>query len=145
MQVTFEIEDYLNEDQMRVIAQDEFRAACARSSKENFERILSNAGYALVRDEVDAVFDDGLAHAVKAKALDVIEKFTANSVFCAPNAWDQEASKGWTHLQSAVDEAKPMIEAKVAEYVQNMSEDELRELVADRFADALIAKIAGAR
>lgn len=141
MNVTIEVEEYLSEEQMRAIAESEFRAACARSSKENFDRILSNAAYDLVRTEVDAVFDAGLAETVRQKAIGVIQNLTSYSVFSPPNAWDREASKGWLHLQNAIDDAKPLIDAKIANYVQNMGEDELRSLVADRFAEALIAKM----
>ena len=136
------IQDYVTEEEMRRIAQEEFRNMCARSTKENFERILSNAAYEMVRKEVDEVFDAGMAKTVKTKAIKIIQDFNAYSVFRAPDAWDGQASKGWTHMQDAIDGAKPLIDEKIASYVRDMPEETLRELVAERFADAMIARLA---
>lgn len=135
------IQDYMTEEDMRRIAQEEFRAMCAFSTKENFERILSNAAYSMVHQEVDKVFDGGMAQTVKENAVKIIQDFSAYSVFRAPDAWGREASKGWTYMQSAIESAKPLIDEKIASYVRNMPEDELRELVADRFAEAMISRL----
>ena len=136
------IQDYVTEDDMRRIAEEEFRAMCRRSTTENFERILSNAAYAMVHKEVDEVFDAGMAKTVKTKAIKIIQDFNAYSVFRAPDAWDRQASKGWTHMQAAIDGAKPLIDEKIESYVRDMPEETLRELVAERFADAMIARLA---
>ena len=136
------IQDYVTEDDMRRIAEEEFRAMCRRSTTENFERILSNAAYAIVHKEVDEAFDAGMAETVKEKAIKIIQDFSAYSVFRAPNAWDKDASKGWTYMQAAIEGAKQLIDEKIESYVRDMPEETLRELVAERFADAMISRLA---
>lgn len=136
-----DISDYLTDDDRRSIARDEFRKVCARRTEEDFQRILSNAAYDIVGKEVDAVFDEGMAAAVKAKAIKVIAGLSAFTVFRKPDAWDRAESKGWTHLQSAIDEARPLIAARVNQIVADMDEIDLRELVADQIGEAIIAKL----
>jgi len=137
-----DLDDYVSEDEKKAIAVEEFRRVAAQTCSADFERILRNAAHEIVEKQVDAVFDGGMADTVKAKAVDVIENLTSYTVFGRPNAWDREASKGWTHLQAAIDGAKPLIEERVVAAVAALTDDEMRELIGDRIADAVIAKLA---
>lgn len=141
LQVEIDVDDYLSDRDKAAIARDAFRAVCDRTSRDDFERILSNAAYELVRKEVDAVFDGGMAATVKAKALHVIEHMPALTVFQRPNAWDREASKAWAHLQSAMDEAQPLIRARVDEVIAGISLDDMHDIVVDRVGVAIISKL----
>lgn len=139
--VEIDIDDYLSEDEKRSIARDAFRLACAAHTKKDFERILSNAGYALVEKEVDAVFDGGMAETVKTTAINVIGNLTAHTVFKRPSAWDTESSKAYVHLQRAMDEAFPAIKERVSEIIAAMTEDDLRYLIERQVGDAILAKL----
>lgn len=139
--ISVNIDDYLSEDEKRSIARDSFRAACATKSKEDFERILSNAGYALVQKEVDAAFDGGMAEAVKAQALKVIERMSDFTVFKKPDAWDREASKGFVHLQAAMSEAGPAIRARVNQIIENMDPEKIEDMVRHELAGAIIDRL----
>jgi len=140
-EITLDLDQYISEDEKRQIAREEFREACRRSSKENFERILSNAGYEMVAAEVDKAFDEGMAATVKKNAIRVINELSSHSVFSAPNAWDREPSKGWQILQASVDESRNLIQERVQTIIQKYDDHQLREILEERMVDALIEKL----
>jgi hypothetical protein len=139
--VTFNVSDYLSEDEMKNIAAQEFRAACANSSSKNFERIISNSAYDLVGELVDQHFDGKLVEVLKANTIKVIEGLSSHTVFSPPSAWDRAASKGFEHLQSLLDENKPMIEHRLRSIIANYNSEELREMVERQVGEAIIAKL----
>lgn len=141
-QLTFNVADYLDESDMKRIAAEEFRAACARSSQGDFERIISNSAYYLVGDLVDQHFDGRLIEALKAKAIQVVFSLSASTVFSPPNAWDRQASKGFEHMQSALDQLKPEIHERVKQIIASYSSADLRELIEAQVAQAIMAKLA---
>ncbi|KDC48011.1 hypothetical protein [Bordetella bronchiseptica] len=140
-EITINIDDYLSDKEKLQIARDEFRAACGRVSASSFERILSNAAYELVRKEVDAAFDGSMVETVRTNAVEVINEMSSYTVFMPPNAWESEASKGWTYLQEAVDTAKPIIAARVLAIVQDLDGDALRERLDGLIGDVIVAKL----
>ncbi|MGZ8132578.1 hypothetical protein ACXU40_09320 [Bordetella bronchiseptica] len=139
--ITINIDDYLSDEEKRQIARDEFRAACGRVSASNFERILSNAAYELVRKEVDAAFDGSMVETVRANAIKIINDLSPYTVFAKPNAWDREASKGWTYLQEAIEAARPAVAERVLAIIDTMSAVDLRERIEDLVCDAIIGKL----
>lgn len=140
-EITINIDDYLGEEEKRQIARDEFRAACARRSAADFERILSNAAYDLVRKEVDDAFDGDMADTVRAQAVKVINGLSSHTVFSPPNSWDRNASKGYTYLQEAVEAARPLMVERVLTIIDTMSAVDLRERIEDLVCDAIIGKL----
>lgn len=140
-QITINLDDYLGHEEMVSLARDAFKAAAIRRADTDFERILSNAAYALVRKEVDAVFDGDMAAVVKNKSVEIIRKLSAFSVFTKPDAWQREPSKGWVHLQQAMDDAAPLIHARVQKIVCEMDEDKLRDMIESEVVGAIISKL----
>lgn len=139
--VTFNVSDYLSEEEMKRIAAQEFRAACANSSSQNFERIISNAAYYLVGDLVDQHFDGKLIEILKANTIKVIEGLSSHTVFSPPSAWDRAASKGYEHLQFLLDEQKPLIAERLKAVIENYNSEALREMVERQVGEAIIAKL----
>lgn len=139
--ITINIDDYLSDEEKRQIARDEFRAACARRSADDFERILSNAAYDLVRKEVDEAFDGCMVDTVRANALKVIRELSSFTVFNRPNAWDNEACKGWTYLQEAIEAAKPAISERVLAIIAEMDGDDLRGRLDGLIGDVIVSKL----
>jgi hypothetical protein len=140
-EITIDLDDYLSHDEKVQLARDAFKAAAMRRSDQDFERILSNAAYELVGKEVDAVFDGGMANLVKEKAVSVIKSLSDFSVFRKPDAWHNEASKGWVHLQEAMDAAAPLIHSRVQQIVSEMDEDKLRDLIESEIVSAIVNKL----
>lgn len=139
---TFNVSDYLDESDMKQIATEEFRSVCAKSSKENFERIISNSAYHLVGELVDQHFDGELIETLKVNAIKVVNSLSSSTVFSPPNAWDRQASKGFEHMQSALDELKPEIHVRVKQVIASYSSEDLRELIESQVSAAIMAKLA---
>lgn len=141
MNTTFDVADYLPEEDMKRIATEEFRAACGRSSKENFERIISNSAYNLVGDLVDAHFDGAMIEVLKDNTIKVINTLSSITVFSPPSAWDRASSKGFDHLQNLLDEQKPLIAQRLTALISSLDGDYLREMVERQVGEAIIAKL----
>ncbi len=139
--ITINIDDYLGDEEKRHIARDEFRAACGRVSASSFERILSNAAYELVRKEVDAAFDGSMVETVRANAIKIVNDLSSYTVFAKPNAWDREASKGWTYLQEAIEAAKPVMAQRVLAIIAEMDGDDLRGRLDGLIGDVIVSKL----
>ncbi|MFY2819694.1 hypothetical protein ACOTI2_08220 [Achromobacter xylosoxidans] len=139
--ITINIDDYLSDEDKRQIARDEFRAACARRSADDFERILSNAAYELVQKEVDAAFGGDMASVVRTKAIEVINKLSDFTVFRRPDVWDREPSKGWTCLQETIEEAKPAMAERVLAIIAEMDGDDLRGRLDGLIGDVIVSKL----
>lgn len=137
----FNVEQYLSEDEMKDIARQAFRESCAASCKENFERIISNSAYYLVGDIVDQNFDGRLVEVLKGKTIEVISKLSSATVFSPPNAWDREASKGWSQMQQALEELKPMIHQRVSDIIADYDQSALRDLIETQVGEAIIKKL----
>lgn len=140
-EITINIDDYLSDEDKRQIARDEFRAACARRSAADFERILSNAAYALVRQEVDAAFDGSMVETVRANAVKLISNLSSYSVFTPPTHWEREASKGWTYLQEAIEAAKPAMAERVLSIIAELDGDDLRGRLDGLIGDVIVSKL----
>lgn len=141
-ETTFNVSDYLDESDMKQIATEEFRSVCARSSKENFERIISNSAYYLVGDLVDEHFSGGMVEILKAKTIEVINGLSSHTVFSPPSAWDRQASKGFEYMQSALDALKPEIHDRVKQVIASYSSEDLRDLIESQVSTAIMAKLA---
>jgi len=140
-ELTINVDDYLSESDKRRIVTDAFSAAAAAHAQKDFERIISNSAYYLVGEIVDQHFDGNMVATLKDKAISVINNLSSSTVFSPPNAWDRAASKGFEHMQSALDELKPMIHQRVHDLIARYSSEELRSLIEEQIGDAIIKKL----
>lgn len=140
-ELTINVDDYLSESDKRRIVTDAFSAAAAAHAQKGFERIISNSAYYLVGEIVDQHFDGNMVATLKDKAISVINNLSSSTVFSPPNAWDRAASKGFEHMQSALDELKPMIHQRVHDLIARYSSEELRSLIEEQIGDAIIKKL----
>ncbi|KAF1004396.1 MAG: hypothetical protein GAK36_00065 [Pseudomonas sp.] len=140
-QITLSIDDYLSEDEKKRIAIDAFRAAAACRSQQDFERIISNSAYDLVAKVVDAHFEGSMVETLKSKAIGVINNLSPLTVFSPPNAWDRAASKGFEHLQAALDDLQPLIHSRVSELIASYDSEHLNEMIERQVGEAIIRKL----
>ncbi|MDM9556020.1 hypothetical protein QU926_20620 [Pseudomonas asiatica] len=140
-ELTINVDDYLSESDKRRIVTDAFSAAAAAHAQKDFERIISNSAHYLVGEIVDQHFDGNMVATLKDKAISVINNLSSSTVFSPPNAWDRAASKGFEHMQSALDELKPMIHQRVHDLISRYNSEELRSLIEEQIGDAIIKKL----
>lgn len=140
-ELTIDIDSYLTEEDKRSIAREEFREVCRQKSREDFERILKNSAYDMVRLEVDAAFDGKMVETVKENAVKIISELSSYSVFTPPSAWERAPSKGWENLQKAVEDNRDRINERVQTIIEGYQSHELRELIEERLVEAIVAKL----
>lgn len=141
--ININIDDYISDQEKKDIAISAFRSACDRVSAENFERIISNAGYHLVEKEVDAAFDGKMRQKVREKSIEVINGLTTYSVFRPKDVWHNEQSKGWEALQSAIEDNQEAIRERVGQLVQEIDAEDIRQLLEDRLVGEIMSKLKG--
>lgn len=140
-EITLNIDDYLSEDDKRQICREQFATAAGFKAREDFERIIKNASYEIVRDEVDKLFDGNMESFLKQQIEKVVSSLSAFTVFNGPDAWDKTASKGWHILQDAVQEASPLIHQRVAKLVTDIEDGELAFRIQDLLVAAIMDKL----
>lgn len=140
-EITVNIDDYLSEDDKRRICREQFSTAAGFKAREDFERIIKNASYEIVRDEVDKLFDGNMESFLKQQIEKVISSLSAFTVFNRPDAWDKTASKGWHILQDAVQEASPLIHQRVAKLVTDIEDGDLAYRIQDLLVAAIMDKL----
>lgn len=139
--ITLDINDYLSEEDKRQICREQFVAVARVKCQEDFERIMKNASYGIVRDEVDKLFDGNMEVFLKQQIEKVVAGLSAFTVFNGPDAWDKTASKGWHILQDAVQEAAPLIHQRVAKLVTDMEDGDLAYRIQDLLVGAIMEKL----
>lgn len=135
------IDEYLSFEEKQQIAREAFRGVAFTKCQKDFERILSNASYELVAEEVNKVFDGDMVSVVKEKAVAIINNMSNYNVFKAPDAWDKEASVGWKHLQAVVADAKPLINTRVEEIIAGLDEGYIRSMLEDLLVGVIVDKL----
>lgn len=139
--MNIDIVDYLSFEERQGIAREAFFRAASIKCQEDFERILSNAAYALVAEEVNKAFDGDMVNIVREKAVCIINNMSSYSVFKGPDAWDMEASVGWKHLQVVMSEAKPLINTRVQEIIDGLDDNYLRQMLEDSLLNIIVDKL----
>lgn len=142
-EITVNIDDYITEEEKRQIAKSAFHAVCVQKSQEDFERILSNAGYQMVEEEVNAAFDGDMRKVVKEKAIEVISKMSTLTVFSPPNAWDRKATKAWEYMNEYVTESRGLIAERVEQIISEISTEDLRDLLERSLLDSVVSRLKG--
>ena len=140
---TFEldIDQYLTEDEKKRICSEQFAQVARLKCQADFERIISNSAYMVVRDEVDKLFDGRMQEFLIQRVEKVVKELSAFTVFNGPDAWDKTASKGWHALQEATEQAKPLIVARVIELVEGMSQEDLAYRIQEPLIAAIMEKL----
>lgn len=140
---TFEldIDQFLTEEEKKRIYSEQFAQAARLKCQADFERIISNSAYMIVRDEVDKLFDGKMQEFLVERIEKVVKELSAFTVFNGPDAWDKTASKGWYVLQEATEQARPLIVARVVELVEGMSQEDLAYRIQGPLVAAIMEKL----
>ena len=132
MKVEIEINEYLDQETMRQMAEDAFRDAVRRelSRESEVQRILSNISYDIVQQAVNEVvprYKDIIVENVK-KQLD--DFHASYYIFRRKDAWEKENGVGTDILNEEVRAEKDKIVQKVKDAIDSF---DARALVADVF------------
>lgn len=148
MDVTFNIEDYLNEEEIK----EECKFAIRTMVKEHFQndadldRLITNLSYEFVFKAIDETTGIDSLQKIKDTVVKLVQKeSTINyELFRPKDAWGRGEALGLKVLNEAINENIPLIKEKVKEAINNydfLNRKDLQERMEDLFHDMLEEKL----
>ncbi len=142
------VRDYISDEDMREIVEDEVRRAVSAELYEQrmhdwLESTLSNVAYMVVWQEVDKLMDGDPKQMIAEKIPHVIEGLSPYSVFRKKGEFNREDSIGQTILDQAVTDNADLIDSKVKEIIGGLDKRSVRLMVEDAVRDAVVAWMDG--
>lgn len=128
---------YLTQDEMKDIAEQEFREVIRNKSNKDLERIISNSAYQVVWKAVDESLDNEAINILKQKVLDIISDMTEFNVFCKPNAWDRKENMAHEILVQTVRDNHSLIEQKVVDQMNTLSKTQIAKIASEIMKEKL--------
>ncbi|WP_436945633.1 hypothetical protein [Staphylococcus xylosus] len=137
------IKDYLDEDELKEIAQEEFRNAARKqfANETEINRIISNLGYKVIFEEVDRIIGDDTRKLIAKQVPKTIgEKDLSFEIFRSGDRWGG-ASLGYELLEQAVKDNQHIIIEQVKNVLENAGTDEryrIMENVTDGITETFV-------
>lgn len=137
MELKIRVEDYLTQERITEICEKQLAYTVNRffSEEKNFERILSNAGYDIVRKAVDEYLQE------KQKTFTQVIRENVEKVLDGGlNSWDvfrdadvfgRKSNIGWDILQEAIKDSKSQIVKNVEKVIADYPYKEIRDEITD--------------
>ena len=140
---TFEInvKDYLTEDEIKEIVIDEVRNGVRCRDEKNLTRIITNASHYWFRDLISEVIGDSFNIEIENQVKKVLSEVSSYSII-RDGSYGEKPSKAYLLIQEYVEKHKSILEDKVKEKLENLSEFDIlryegREEIADSVSQAI--------
>lgn len=145
MKFDINIEDYLSEEEIKGIVEDELRDAISQQLRTNhdIDTRITSISYRYVWDMVNDLYkeyDVDFEKMLLEKIKSIIDGLTSYSVFREANAYGDKISVGQEMLNRIVEESRPQIEKRVSEIINNYDFRELKEDISDTIYDCIWSK-----
>ena len=131
------IEEYLTEEEMKEIAQQEFRKHISHQSKESLERIINNSAYQVVWSAVDESLDGEAKGILKKKVIEIIGDMSAFNVFATPNAWDRKENMAHSILVQTVKDNYEHLAIQVKNQLNTLSKTQIAKIASEVMKEKL--------
>jgi len=128
---------YLTEDEMRDIAEQEFRDMVRNKSSKDLERIISNSAYQVVWKAVDESLDNEAINILKQKVVDIVGDMSEFTVFSKPNAWDRKENMAYEILVQTVRDNHSLLEQKVVDQMNTLSKTQIAKIASEIMKEKL--------
>lgn len=141
---------YLSEEEIKELVVSELREVIhneisnIRPSKrmDNYERIISNAVYYFLEDEVNKIVKGDIRTIIEENVRKTLSnKDLSFSIFRAKGTFDSEDSEGLTILRKAVRDNQSLIEEKVKDKINEISMTEIRESLMECLMNIVEARL----
>ena len=140
---TFEIklDDYLTEDEIKDIVIDEVRSSVRSRSEESLTRIIKNASHYWFHDLVSEVMGDDFNSEIENQVKKVLSEVSSYTII-REGSYRENPSKAYLLMQEYVEKHKSILEDKVKEKLENLSEFDIlryegREEIASSVSQAI--------
>jgi len=141
MEVTFNVEDYLTNDEIRQCAKNAIMEQVKQTySKEaDVQRLVSNLSYQEVFSKIESIMGIGdLNSVIIEKVREVISDLSSYSVFREADAWGGKQSIASKILEEESAAARPLIKARVEKIVDEYPFKELeRDVISEQVYECI--------
>ena len=140
---TFEIkvDDYLTEDEIKDIVIDEVRSSVRSRNEENLTRIIKNASHYWFHDIVSEVMGENFNEKIEEQVKEILSKVSSYTII-RDGSYGEKPSKAYLLMQEYVEKHKSILENRVKEKIENLSEFDVlgyegREEIASSVSQAI--------
>ncbi len=145
MNISIEVEDYLNTDAIKEACKDALYQKIREDMRHmNVNDIIANISYAEVAAMVDTYVgeSDFCKREIPQKVRAVIDDLSPFSVFRKADAWERKNSVAYDILEEECFKSRPLIKARVEKIIDEygfpqLERDEIVYTIADVLADRL--------
>lgn len=148
MEMTINIEDYLNTEEIKEECRDAIRYQISQLFKKEskIDRLISNLGYEFIFKAIQETTGEDTLQKIKDTVIQLANKtaYVKYELFKAPNQWDSKASVGYTIIQQTLKENEPLIKEKVKDAISDydfLSRKDLQCRMEDLFHEMLEEKL----
>ena len=135
-----EIMDYIGEQRMREIVEEEFRHRVrqAISNHDAFENVIVNVSYKLVWQAIDEATGEDVRALIAQKVPGVVAELSEFSVFRSKDRYGQtQNSVAQDMLEDVVRECRPILRDHIAEMFAGFSRQDLSYRMRDAVDEAI--------
>ena len=142
MNININIDDYLDETEIKEIVKEELREAVSYQLKTSREidTCISNLSYRYVWDMVNDLYkeyDVDFGKMLLEKVKSIIDGLSSYSVFRDSTPYGDKISVGQEMLNKIVEDSRPQIEKRVVEIINNYDFRELKEEISDTIYECI--------
>ena len=135
------VDDYLTEDEIKDIVIDEVRSSVRSRDEENLTRIIKNASHYWFRDIVSEVMGENFNEKIEEQVKEILSKVSSYTVI-SDGSYGEKPSKAYLLMQEYVEKHKSILENRVKEKIENLSEFNIlgyegREEIANSVSQAI--------
>lgn len=146
MKLEINVEDYLDDDELKTIIIEEVRRSTRlkMTTDTDTSRIISNACYEMASELCDEHLNAPIKKIIEEKVLEIVNNLSSYTVFSKPDAWDRQPNNMYLFLQKTIEGHKGLIEQIVAENIKketlNYLREDLNELIIESVQGLFIKK-----
>lgn len=140
---TFEIkvEDYLTEEEIKEIVKDEVRSSIRSNNEGDLTRIIKNASHYWFHDIVSEVMGENFNEKIEEQVKEILSKVSTYTII-RDGSYGENPSKAYLLIQEYVEKHKSILENRVKEKIENLSEFNVlgyegRDQIADSVSQAI--------
>ena len=107
------------------------------------EEIISNAGYEAIFKSVDETLGEDAKQKIEEKVIKLINEMTSYCLFRDGSLYGDKKSKGYLLLEQALEENKELVNSRVKENIEGISDEDFKYMIFDLLTDEIHRAIFG--
>lgn len=147
MELTFKIEDFLSQEEIKQQCKEAVHLILYKHfNKENqIERLISNLSYEFLFAEISKCIGEDSEKLIKETVIKLLKQPETFEylIFRRKNAWEQEESKGYIILQETIESCKELIKKRIVEEIEkyDFNTEEFRYKIQETVSEIIEEKL----